>query len=335
MNRNGREWVRGAMTLAMGWAAGVACLAQPILPGAKGQEALINGIMAQVNASVITMEDVYRRARRPMEQIARRARTQEEFNRESMKVQRDILEQAIDRRLVLDDYEKGTRKYPETTIDGFIKDNIKREFGDRLTLTKMLRDSGRTFEAFRQEEREAFIVYVMNRSKVSGEIMISPRRIEQRYNASQERYRVGDRAKLRMIVVDASRHARGEARRIADAAMARIQKGEDFAKVAAEVSDDARTYKAGDRGWVDAKEKTLRAELQSAVFKLDAGQTSDVIEFDGSCFILKVEERKPAQVRPLTEVRLEIERELKQEEAERLQKAWYGRLRKKAFIRYF
>jgi parvulin-like peptidyl-prolyl isomerase len=304
-------------------------------PTASIQEGVLNGIMAQVNSSVITMEDVYRRARRSMEQVARRARTQEEFNREAMKVQRDILEQAIDRRLVMDDYEKGTRKYPETTIDGFIKDNIKREFGDRLTLTKMLRESGRTYDSFRQEEREAFIVYVMNRSKVSSEIMISPRRIEQRYNATQERYRVGDRAKVRMIMVDASRHARGEARTLANAAMARLKAGEEFAKVAAEVSDDARTNKGGDRGWIDAKEKSLRPELQTAVFKLEPGKTSDVLEFDGSCFIVKVEERKPAQVRPLKEVRLEIERELKQEEAERLQKAWYGRMRKKAFIRYF
>ena len=296
---------------------------------------MLNGIMAQVNSSVITMEDVYRRARRSIEQIARRSRNQEEFNREALKVQKDILEQAIDRRLVMDDYEKGTRKYPESTIDGFIKDNIKREFGDRLTLTKMLREAGRTYDSFRQEEREAFIVYVMNRSKVSSEIMISPRRIEQRYNATQDRYRVGDRAKLRMIVVDASRHARGEARKVADAAMARLRAGEDFAKVAAEVSDDSRTYKGGDRGWIDAKEKALRAELQAAVFKLEPGMMSEVLEFEGSCFIVKVEDRKPAQVRPLKEVRIEIERELKQEEAERLQKSWYGRLRKKAFIRYF
>ncbi len=321
--------------MCMAGSAGVACLAQPVAPSGKVPEALLNGIMAQVNSSVITMEDVYRRARRSMEQLARRAKTQEEFNRESLKVQRDVLEQAIDRRLVLDDYEKGTRKYPESTIDGFIKDNIKREFGDRLTLSKMLRDSGRTFDSFRQEEREAFIVYVMNRSKVSSEVMVSPRRIEQRYNATRDKYQVGERAKLRMIVVDASRHARGEARKIADAALARIQAGEDFAKVAAAVSDDARTYKGGDRGWIDAKEKALRPELQSAVFQLEPGKHSGVMEFDGSCFIVKVEERKPAQVRPLTEVRLEIERELKQEDAERLQKAWYGRLRRKAFIRYF
>ncbi len=327
------RWSSSAWLAA--WVMGQACLAQPAAPTPAGSEAVLNGIMAQVNSSVITMEEVYRRARRSIEQIARRARNQEEFNREALKVQKDILEQAIDRRLVMDDYEKGTRKYPESTIDGFIKDNIKREFGDRLTLTKMLRDAGRTYDSFRQEEREAFIVYVMNRSKVSSEIMISPRRIEQRYNATQDRFRVGDRARLRMIVVDASRHARGEARKVADAAFARLKAGEDFAKVASEVSDDSRTYKGGDRGWIDSKEKALRADLQAAVFNLQPGAMSEVLEFDGSCFIVKVEERKPAQVRPLTEVRIEIERELKQEEAERLQKAWYGRLRKKAFIRYF
>lgn len=301
----------------------------------RGVPVEFNGISAQVNDSIITVDEVNRRSRRAMEQVARRARTQEQYEREVLQARKDVLEGLIDRRLVLHEFKTAGRNFPEAIIDDFIKDQIKREFGDRITLTKMLRESGRTFASYREEEKEMIIVYQMTRSKVSQEILISPRQIEKRYASNPERFRVGDRAKLRMILIDASRHARGEPRGIANAALARIRAGEDFAAVASEVSDDARTNKGGDRGWIDAKDKSLRNELHEAVFKLEPGKVSDVFEFDGSCFILKVEERKPAQIKPLSEVRLDLERELKQEEADRLQKAWYGRLRKKAFIRFF
>jgi hypothetical protein len=40
-------------------------------------------------------------------------------------------------------------------------------------------------------------------------------------------------------------------------------------------------------------------------------------------------------VRPLKDVRLEVENELRNQERERLQKAWIQRLRNNAFVRYY
>ena len=48
-----------------------------------------------------------------------------------------------------------------------------------------------------------------------------------------------------------------------------------------------------------------------------------------------VEDKRAAHVRPLEEVRDEIEKELTVQERARLQKAWVDRLREKAFVRYF
>ncbi len=48
-----------------------------------------------------------------------------------------------------------------------------------------------------------------------------------------------------------------------------------------------------------------------------------------------VEEKKTAHVRPLTEVRDEIEATLRSEEYERLRQKWIDSLRQKSFIRSF
>ena len=296
---------------------------------------LVNGISAVVNDSVVTFMEVQMFSRRALETAARRSRTQSEFDEESLKLQKAALEQLIDRRLIVQEYKSAGYNLPESIVDDILKKQVKREYGDQVTLTKMLRQSGRTFESFKQEERDMLIVGQMIRTKIAQEIVISPKRIERYYAQNQEKYRVTDRAKVRMIMVDARKHARGEPRRIAEDVIAKLKAGGDFAKLADEFSDDARINKGGDRGWVEEKNTVFRKELTEVIFKLGAGQVSEVLEIDGTAFILKVEEKKQAQVQPITEVRLAIENQLKLEERDRLQKAWIGRLRKKAFVSYF
>jgi hypothetical protein len=48
-----------------------------------------------------------------------------------------------------------------------------------------------------------------------------------------------------------------------------------------------------------------------------------------------VEDRRTSHVRPLTEIRDEIERQLKTEEQSRLSKLYIDLLRKKTFVLYF
>ena len=90
------------------------------------------------------------------------------------------------------------------------------------------------------------------------------------------------------------------------------------------------------RGSVETfRTSSLRKELAEAVSKLKAGEVSDVIETPEVCYIIKVEEARPAHFRSLSEVRDEIERDLKASEQARLERQWIDRLKKKTFVRYF
>ena len=52
-------------------------------------------------------------------------------------------------------------------------------------------------------------------------------------------------------------------------------------------------------------------------------------------YFWEVEDRHPAHIRPLSEVRDDIEKTLLAQERAHLQKQWLDRLKKKTFIRYF
>jgi parvulin-like peptidyl-prolyl isomerase len=79
----------------------------------------------------------------------------------------------------------------------------------------------------------------------------------------------------------------------------------------------------------------LRKELADAVAGLKPGQHSGVVETPESYYLLQVDEAEPAHLRPIGEVREQIERSLVLEERSRLEKQWIDRLKKKTFVRYF
>jgi parvulin-like peptidyl-prolyl isomerase len=70
-------------------------------------------------------------------------------------------------------------------------------------------------------------------------------------------------------------------------------------------------------------------------FTLKPGEKSGVIETPEACYLMLVEDKRPEHIKPLNEVRDDIEKTLLAQEGNRLQKQWIDRLKKKTFVRYF
>ena len=319
---------RGVLLLILGCLPVFAQLAPAGIP--------VNGMAAVVNDHVITYQEIQISARRAIEAAMRQGRfREEELRKKEQEILRDSLDQLIDRQLILDEFTKAGYSLPDSVVNEIIQAQMREQFGDRVTLMKTLKKMGQRYEEYRQDQKEAFIIHSMTIKNVNQNVFVSPTRIEKYYAANMDRFRQEERAKIRMIVIDKSKHAVGEPEKIAQEAEKRIKAGEDFAKLADEVSDDARRFKGGDRGWVENKDSDLRKELRTFVFGAKAGDVSGIQDLGGAIFITKVEERKAAGMRSLSDVRNEIEQTLKSEEMERLRKQWVARLRKKSFIRYF
>jgi peptidyl-prolyl cis-trans isomerase SurA len=120
-----------------------------------------------------------------------------------------------------------------------------------------------------------------------------------------------------------------------DEVLEKINGGASFAEMASIYSEGSQRGQGGDRGWIERERSDLKKELLDAAFSLKAGERSKVIEFPEACFLLQVDEVRRAQVRPLSEVRDEIEKTLKAQESVRLHKKWIDRLKAKSFIQYF
>lgn len=119
------------------------------------------------------------------------------------------------------------------------------------------------------------------------------------------------------------------ARKRAESIRQRLEKGEDFAKLATELSDDARTAKrGGDLGFFPQHP----TPLAEAAFKLKPGEISDPVKTPYGLHLVKVTDTRPAGIAPLVEVADEVRSLLEEEEREDKEEAFIEGLRSKAKI---
>jgi peptidyl-prolyl cis-trans isomerase C len=95
----------------------------------------------------------------------------------------------------------------------------------------------------------------------------------------------------------------------AKAALARVKGGEDFAKVATELSKDPGG-EGGDLGWF-TKDRMV-PEFSEAAFKLEPGQISDPVKTQFGWHVIKVEEKRVKTFPPFDQVKDQAARYVQQ-----------------------
>jgi len=180
---------------------------------------------------------------------------------------------------------------------------------------------------YHQEQGERYRVptrvrahYVAYRAAdLAPSIQLTDKDVAAWYEANgDQRFAIPERIHARQIVVktaaDAPEAARAAARKKAEDILAEIRGGGDFASIAKKRSDDKGTAPSGGDLGVLQRGK-LSPSLDAAAWALDAGGVSELVETPEGFVIVKVDERLDAGVRPLDEVRAEVEQALKTERA--------------------
>jgi len=302
----------------------------------KSSAGLINAIVVIVNDSVVTYDEVERSIASMLELLAGQYGNQPRvFEKKVGEVRSEQIERLVENELVLYDFNKAGYNLPESIVDDILNVEIKKQFGDRVTLTKTLQAQGETYEKFRKRRKEAMIInYLKDKNTSSEKIIISPYKIESYYKAHQEEFKLGDQVKLRMISLNKTTETKpAEVRKLAEEILAKIKSGTSFSEMASVYSDGAQRAQGGDRGWIERS--FYKKEISDVAFALKTGEISQVLDLPEACYILLVEEVRETHTRPLADIREEIEKTLKSQEAARLNKKWIDRLKRKAYVRYF
>jgi parvulin-like peptidyl-prolyl isomerase len=301
------------------------------------KDQMVDGIAAVVNSNVITFGQV-----RELLMFRQRSTGQQQMTeemKEKMKAsQEGAVKDLVDRQLIIDEFKTQGFQIPEYVIDDRINSIIRGDFGgDRTSFVRTLKAQGFSLSRFREVEKEKIIVQAMRQKAVKTDFVISPDKIEAFYRKNIDKYSTPEEIRLSMIVLrpDAAGgdNPATATREVAQEIRQKMADGADFAGMAQMYSQDSTAELGGDWGWIDRK--TLTPELNSVAFSLSPGELSDVIQVGDAFYIMRVEAKKAAVTKPISEMRDEISQKLYEEERLRLQQQWIDGLRRKAYVKIF
>jgi peptidyl-prolyl cis-trans isomerase SurA len=182
---------------------------------------------------------------------------------------------------------------------------------------------------------ERMIVAAMRSHNVKTNSIVSPTKIEDYYRQHHEEFTTKEEIKLRLIMISGQKDtASAPAQKaLAEEVLGRLASGAEFDRTAQVYSEDSTRDNGGDWGWIERN--TLAAPLEKFAFNMPVGRISNIIEYAGNYYILKVEDKHGGTTRSLAEARSDIEKKLLQVEAQGIQERWIASLRAKAYIKIF
>ncbi len=250
-------------------------------------------------------------------------------------VERAVLNQMVQEQLAEQEARRLNIKVSESEVNEAIA-SIKRE--NRFTddqLEYLVQQQGLTMAQFRQDirrqlERSRLVDRVFKSKTVITEDQVDA------YLKSHPRAAGAAREKYRLAVIflpfsSNSQDSHAQDRAAAQSILERLNRGQDFAVMAAQYSKGPAADEGGDIGYMAADE--LAPDISAAVRGLGPNEVSPVIEGAGGHYILKVldvrrEEMSLSQV----EVREKVKRELFQQEVTRKFEDWVRDLESRAFV---
>src|SRR6478672_4618460 len=296
---------------------------------------VVDGIAAVVNGEVITFSQV-RSLSEPREKLLRSQLTGKDLEKKLIELRELALKDLIDRRLVIQAFKKESYEIPDHIVDQRIHEIIREAFGgDRNTFVKTLEAQNYTLGEFKQKEMEKIIVGAMRSKNVRTNSIISPTKIDEYYRKHRDEFTSKEQIKLRMIMVSGHKNTASAPaqKELAEEVLGKLASGAEFEQMAQVYSEDSTKDNGGDWGWIERK--TLAEPLEKFAFNMPVGRISNIIDYAGNYYILKVEDKRGGTTRTLAEARADIEKKLLQEEAQQIQERWIAGLREKAYIKTF
>jgi len=152
---------------------------------------------------------------------------------------------------------------------------------------------------------------------LAAEMSVDDVDIQTAYDAKQDSLTEPEQRKARHILIkvksDSSEAVRLDARKKIMAVQARIKAGEDFAKLAKEVSEDTTSNKGGDLGWF--KSGAMVSAFDQAVFAMEKGAVSNIVESQFGYHLIQLDDIRQATKKSFAEVKESLRDDLIQSAA--------------------
>lgn len=188
-------------------------------------------------------------------------------------------------------------------------------------------------ESFREPERVKVEYVVYDENAFLPRVEVQEEDVQRYYDLHLDEFSSPERVRARHILFkvesSSSEETKEQVRNKAQQVLDRARKGEDFAHLAKEFSEDSGSAgEGGDLGFFERGK--MVAPFEAVAFSLEPGSVSDLVETQFGYHIIKVEAKEPQRTRSLDEVRNSIVERLRKEKAQQFAEQQAGKDRTRA-----
>jgi parvulin-like peptidyl-prolyl isomerase len=273
--------------------------------------------VATVNGSKIYLDDYQARLNKKMQMMPADFLKQPDYMK---RFEEEFLDSMITEKIMELRAKELNISLSETELENKIQE-IKKDYGEDFT--SLFARENVNYEKWKEEFKKEMLLQKLIATDVNARIRIPEDEAENYFNERRDSYKTESRARVAQIVV----------RDLAAAqkALERLNSGEDFAKVAADVSIGPEARRGGELGFIT--KWVMPDPLDKTIFKMPVNKISPIVQSSYGFHIFKVMEIQQAKERKFADVRADVIADIRLQKEESAFTGWLNELRKKAVIR--
>ncbi|MDD5688050.1 MAG: peptidylprolyl isomerase [Elusimicrobia bacterium] len=309
----------------------------------------INKIMAKVNDDVILQADFDEVITPMIEQIKSKYGEElkkEELDKKIAEIKKEFLDQMIDQKLLLQEAKKKDIKVSKRDLENgieLIKDRFKKKGDKVLTPVEVevefnaeMKRQNLTMAQFRDKVREDLMINkLLDIEVVSKATKPTGEDLKTYFEKNKDKFDEPEKVSVRHILIRCEKNAS-----IKDESLAlnkikevqqKLKKGEDFAKLASEYSEDPGSAKDGGNLGFIVKGMMVKT-FEDVAFKTPVGDISDYFKTEFGYHILKIDSKQAKLSRTFEQVKDNLEKYLMGEQNQEQYEKYMKDLRSKSTI---
>lgn len=289
---------------------------------------VLERILAVVNDELVTEQDL-QMVMAPVVAQYRTTYTGKEFEDKISEARVQFLNKVIEDKLILSEAKRKLVIVKDPEVDDALTD-VRNKFPSREAFLKSVEDQGYTEKKLWDRFRDQIMMQKLVSYEVKSKVSVSPGEVNEYYKNHPQDFAQGDRVKLEHILVRVGTRSEEEASSFAQSLYDKIKAGASFTETAKAYSEAAEAKEGGEMGWIEKGQ--LMGDIDQKVFALNPGEITVPIATSLGYHIFKVTEREKISVKPISDVRDQIQDVIFKEKFRVRLESWLDSLKKNAYI---
>lgn len=308
---------------------------------------LVERIVAVVGDRPVLLSELRGRAKPFLLQIQQKVPPGAQQAAAESQLFKELIQKVVDDELISQAAEKAKISVASDELQNAMRNLAQNEGVQISELYRLARvRSGLTEQEYRDEIRRQVLEGKMLQLRVKGRVRVTEDDVRAMYDRTLKdelRRREYHPAWIVLrLMPGASKEAIEERRRLAATLAERARRGEDFAQLARQYSDDTATREAGGDLGVRAPQGTQAAmtgrrevmspELEAAIFQLKPGEVAAPLPAADALVILKLVSRQPSRYTTFDAARGEMIQRVQNEIFEKAKRKWLEELKRRTHL---